>query len=152
MTQPATTPVHLPHLLRRASQIADEQFSQHGLDITPRQYAVLATISAAPLPPSQTYLVNESGVDRSTLADIVRRLVKTGHIQRRRNKIDARAYELSLTKAGHSAVAAGAAAASLAERAIDARLHPAERMVLRRALTALVAAACDPPASAKAAA
>ncbi len=40
---------------------------------------------------SQTDIVNLTGIDRSTLADIVRRLVKKGLLQRRRTKQDARA-------------------------------------------------------------
>jgi DNA-binding MarR family transcriptional regulator len=39
-------------------------------------------------------------VDRSTLADIVRRMLKKGLLQRRRTKDDARAYAVKLTDEG----------------------------------------------------
>jgi DNA-binding MarR family transcriptional regulator len=49
---------------------------------------------------SQTLLVEKTGVDRSTLADIVRRMLKKGLLQRRRTKEDARAYSVKLTDEG----------------------------------------------------
>jgi DNA-binding MarR family transcriptional regulator len=49
---------------------------------------------------SQTQLVDKTGVDRSTLADIVRRMLKKGLLQRRRTKDDARAYAVKLTEEG----------------------------------------------------
>jgi len=49
---------------------------------------------------SQTHLVDKTGIDRSTLADIVRRLLKKGLLQRRRTKDDARAYSVKLTEEG----------------------------------------------------
>jgi DNA-binding MarR family transcriptional regulator len=44
--------------------------------------------------------VDKTGIDRSTLADIVRRLLKKGLLQRRRTKDDARAYAVKLTDEG----------------------------------------------------
>lgn len=89
------------HLLHRAGQCAGEIF--HGEmrdgDLTPRQLAVLVTV-AQNEGLSQTGLVDRTGIDRSTLADIVRRLQKKGLIQRRRTKEDARAYAVKLTDEG----------------------------------------------------
>jgi DNA-binding MarR family transcriptional regulator len=67
--------------------------------VTPRQLAVLLTI-AAHEGLSQTGLVERTGIDRSTTADIVRRLVKRGYVQRRRSRTDIRAYVLRLTGEG----------------------------------------------------
>ena len=53
---------------------------------------------------SQTGLVEQTGVDRSTLADIVRRLVKKGLLQRKRTRRDARMYAVRLTAKGKSAL------------------------------------------------
>jgi DNA-binding MarR family transcriptional regulator len=89
------------HMLHRAGQCAGEVFHaemQDG-DLTPRQYAVLLTV-AANEGISQTGLVVKTGVDRSTLADIVRRMLKKGLLQRRRTKEDARAYAVKLTEDG----------------------------------------------------
>jgi DNA-binding MarR family transcriptional regulator len=41
-----------------------------------------------------------TGIDRSTMADIVRRLVKRGWLSRRRTRQDARTYAVSLTTEG----------------------------------------------------
>ena len=49
---------------------------------------------------SQTNLVEMTGIDRSTLADIIRRMLKKGLVQRRRTKEDARAYAVKLTEEG----------------------------------------------------
>ncbi len=68
-------------------------------DLTPRQYAILVTV-AQNEGLSQTQLVEKTGIDRSTLADIVRRLLKKGLLQRRRTKDDARAYSVKLTEEG----------------------------------------------------
>jgi DNA-binding MarR family transcriptional regulator len=68
-------------------------------DLTPRQFAVLVTV-AQNEGLSQTHLVERTGIDRSTLADIVRRMLKKGLLQRRRTKEDARAYAVKLTEEG----------------------------------------------------
>ncbi len=68
-------------------------------DLTPRQYAVLLTVSQNE-GLSQTQLVEKTGIDRSTLADIVRRMLKKGLLTRRRTKEDARAYAVRLTEDG----------------------------------------------------
>ena len=68
-------------------------------DLTPRQLAVLVTVSNNE-GLSQTGLVDRTGIDRSTLADIVRRMQKKGLLQRRRTKEDARAYAVRLTDEG----------------------------------------------------
>jgi DNA-binding MarR family transcriptional regulator len=68
-------------------------------DATPRQLAVLVTV-ANNEGVSQTGLVERTGIDRSTLADIVSRMLKKGLLQRRRTKEDARAYAVKLTEEG----------------------------------------------------
>ena len=89
------------HLLHRAGQCAGDVFAAEigETDLTPRQYAVLHTVSQNE-GLSQTDLVQHTGVDRSTLADIVRRMLKKGLLQRRRTKEDARAYAVKLTEEG----------------------------------------------------
>src|SRR5688572_26451891 len=89
------------HLLHRAGQVADELFAAEmaGSDLTPRQYAVLSALAQREAA-SQTDIVRETGIDRSTLADIVKRLVERGVLTRRRAKHDARAYSVRLTPMG----------------------------------------------------
>jgi DNA-binding MarR family transcriptional regulator len=93
------------HLLHRAGQCAEVLFTNEAgkTDLTPRQYAILASVHQQP-DISQTGLVEQTGVDRSTLADIVRRLVKKGLLQRKRTRRDARMYAVRLTPKGLSAL------------------------------------------------
>ena len=88
----------ISHLLHRANQVAAERFAKAigDTDVTPRQVAVLGIV-ATNEGVSQTGIVEASGIDRSTLADIVRRLVKRGLLARRRSKQDTRAYNVTLT-------------------------------------------------------
>jgi MarR family transcriptional regulator, temperature-dependent positive regulator of motility len=89
------------HLLHRAGQCAAEIFQVElgGEDLTPRQYAILLTVSQNE-GLNQTQLVEMTGIDRSTLADVVRRMLKKGLLQRRRTRDDARAYAVKLTEEG----------------------------------------------------
>lgn len=89
------------HLLHRAGQCAGDIFQAEMAsgEVTPRQFAVLVTVSQNE-GLSQTDLVEKTGIDRSTLADIVRRMLKKSLLQRRRTKEDARAYAVKLTDEG----------------------------------------------------
>lgn len=89
------------HLLHRAGQCAGDIFQNKlgTTDLTPRQFAVLVTVSNNE-GLSQTQLVERTGIDRSTLADIVRRMLKKNLLQRRRTREDARAYAVKLTEEG----------------------------------------------------
>ena len=122
------------HLLHRAGQCAGDIF--HGEmgdgDLTPRQYAVLVTV-AQNEGVSQTRLVEKTGIDRSTLADIVRRMLKKGLLQRRRTKEDARAYAVKLTDEGLEGPQ-GRRSAGQAGRRQDPRRasRPAARALPRR--------------------
>ena len=90
-----------PNLLHRASQCADELFeaATQKIEITPRQFLVLANIDKRGVS-SQTTLVERTGIDRSTMADIVRRLLRKGYVQRRRMRKDARTYSVTITARG----------------------------------------------------
>lgn len=93
------------HLLHRAGQCAHDIFTGNmdGSGLTPRQFAVLLTISQNE-GLSQADLVARTGIDRSTLADIMRRILKKGLIRRTRTREDARAYSVKLTENGARAL------------------------------------------------
>ena len=93
---------HAPgHLIRRAQQRAVDLFvDEVGEDgPTPRQFAVLLNVHQND-GINQTDLVRLSGIDRSTLTEILRRLVERGWITRRRMESDQRTNALSTTAAG----------------------------------------------------
>jgi DNA-binding MarR family transcriptional regulator len=94
------------HLLHRALQLALDIYAEEtGPDaITQRQYAVLAAV-AVHEGLTQTDLVRATGIDRSTLADLVARMIGKGLLARERSATDARANTVSLTIAGREALA-----------------------------------------------
>jgi DNA-binding MarR family transcriptional regulator len=140
-TAPATNQSTAVHLLHRAGQCADEMFSMSLSTgtMTPRQYAVLKALEAS-TEPSQTTLVEMTGIDRSTVADIVRRLVERGLVQRRRTRRDARMYALRLTAKGHQSLRSAEPAAQTTDEKLLATLEPAERRAFIDALARIVKA------------
>ena len=135
------------HLLHRAGQVADELFTEEmaGSDLTPRQFAVLLVLQRLETA-SQTDIVNETGIDRSTLADIVKRLVNRGLIARRRSKSDARAYAVRLTATGRDALKSAQPASERVESRILKSLPQARRDAFVDALSLLVRALGEAPA------
>jgi DNA-binding MarR family transcriptional regulator len=127
------------HMLHRAGQYADELFAASigESTLTPRQFAVLKAV-AGNKEPSQTVLVNETGIDRSTLADIVRRLVSRGLLSRQRAKHDARAYVVKVTAAGSAAIRRAEPAARKTDERLLSALSANERAVFLKALTRIV--------------
>ena len=76
------------HLLHRVSQRADDMFAKE-VEVTgliPRQFAVLLAVARHD-DPSQTDVVESTGIDRSTVAEMIRRMVKKGLLQRRRSRL-----------------------------------------------------------------
>lgn len=89
------------HLLHRAQQLAADRFAasvgENG--VTLRQFEVLAAIyEKSGL--SQSELVDATGIDRSTLADMMNRMEKRGWIIREASASDARANAVRLAPAG----------------------------------------------------
>jgi DNA-binding MarR family transcriptional regulator len=129
------------HLLHRAGQCASDIFQGEMAtgDLTPRQYAVLVAVSQNE-GLSQTHLVEKTGVDRSTLADIVRRMLKKGLLQRRRTKEDARAYSVKLTEEGWKVLKAADPLARRVDDKILAVLPGQQRERFLQDLNLIVAA------------
>ncbi|MEO1280702.1 MAG: MarR family winged helix-turn-helix transcriptional regulator [Pseudomonadota bacterium] len=136
------------HLLHRVGQCATDVFQAEmaGADLTARQFAVLASIARRE-GASQTDLVEMTGIDRSTLADIVRRMLKKGLVQRRRTKEDARAYAVKLTEEGRRALDyAGPLVSRVDERILEA-IPSQERKGFLDALLNIVSVLGDVPSS-----
>jgi DNA-binding MarR family transcriptional regulator len=95
------------HLLHRALQHAlDIYGEQAGPDApTQRQFAVLSAVSSNE-GLSQTELVRATGIDRSTLADLVARMIAKGLLARERSSTDGRANTVRLSDAGRAALRA----------------------------------------------
>ena len=129
------------HLLHRAGQCAGDLFTEEVIDggLTPRQYAGLVAVSLDE-GLSQTDLVERTGIDRSTLADIIRRMLKKGLVSRRRTRHDARVYSVKLTDTGREALQAAQPAAHHADERLLAALEPGKRDEFLRSLNMIVQA------------
>jgi MarR family transcriptional regulator, temperature-dependent positive regulator of motility len=136
------------HLLHRAHQAVGQIFAagMRTNDLTPRQLAVLVAV-AENEGLSQTDLVGRTGIDRSTLADVVKRLKGKGLLQRRRTKEDARAYAVKLTEEGHKVLrTAEPLAKRVEERILDAL--PAKRRAEFMSALASIVSTLEAPAAA----
>jgi DNA-binding MarR family transcriptional regulator len=97
------SPSHLLHrALQRALDIYAEAFGEGG--VTQRQFALLAAADERD-GATQADLVRITGIDRSTLADMARRMIGKGLLERERSNIDARANAVRLTDTGREVLA-----------------------------------------------
>ena len=131
----ASSPSHLLHkVLQLALDIYAEETGKGAL--TQRQYAVLAAAATAD-GASQTDLVNMTGIDRSTLADMVARMIEKGWLGRERSKTDARAKTVRLTDKGRAALKEIAPKVEAADERILANLVASRRSGFISALGSL---------------
>ena len=140
------------HLMHRALQLALDIYAEEcGADgLTQRQFAVLEAASLkAGL--TQTELVRMTGIDRSTLADLVTRMTAKGLLERERSTLDARAKAVRLSPEGAARLEAARPQVEAADKRILALLSKARREVFIEVLTELTEAADAAPAEAKAA-
>jgi DNA-binding MarR family transcriptional regulator len=127
------------HLLHRASQRATEIFAleTRSFDITARQYAVLMAV-AQQEGLSQTDLVRLTGIDRSTLADVVQRLLRRGIIEREKTTQDGRTYAVTLSAHGHELLEAIKPHARRADRTVLSCLGDADGKLATQILSRLL--------------
>ena len=130
------------HLLRRCQQYAADIYSEEigGAGVTPRQYAVLHTVENNE-GASQTELVRLTGIDRSTLADMIQRLIAKDLLARKRTEEDQRANAVRLTASGRKAIRAVQTAVERAEKRILDPVPASKRTELVRLLTVIAEAA-----------
>jgi DNA-binding MarR family transcriptional regulator len=118
------------HLIRRCQQIAVALFIEEanagGFDVTPVQYAALAAIAAHPGVEATT-LSAQIALDRSTLGDVVERLVGKGLVERAPDPQDRRVKRLAVTREGARLLAAIEPAVERAQTRILAPLGAADR-------------------------
>ncbi len=125
------------HLLHRAEQLAADRFTQLvGDTVTLRQFAVLAAVAERP-GLSQIDLVRATGIDRSTLAEMLTRLERRGLIGRATSEADGRARSVSLTTQGLASFQASIRHARAADAAILDMLPRTKAKSLHSILTKL---------------
>ncbi len=107
------------HLMHRALQRALDIYAETAgpTAVTQRQFAVLSAV-AAHEGLTQADLVRSTGIDRSTLAELVARMLGKGLIARERSNEDGRANTVSLTDKGKQALQEAEPRAQAADEAI----------------------------------
>jgi DNA-binding MarR family transcriptional regulator len=130
------------HLLRRCVQYANDLFTQEpgASDLTKQQYTVLAAVEQNE-GMSQTDLVNITGIDRSTLAEMIRRMIEKGLLDRERTETDQRANAVRIAAGGRKALRSARSASDRVEKTLLAGLNSTDRSKFIRMLTTVVSQA-----------
>lgn len=139
------------HLLRRCQQYSFDLYSKEvgGGALTPRQFTVLSTVEQNE-GLSQTDLVHKTGIDRSTLADMISRLLKRGLLARKRTETDQRANSVRITAAGRKALTKAMPSVKKSETALMAALPASKRAEFLRSLKLIAEAGAAAEAAATA--
>lgn len=124
------------HLLHRAQQFAADRFSEAtgGVEVTQRQFAVLCAVHAEE-GLTQTQLVTATGIDRSTLAELVSRMATKGLLLREKAPGDARANSVRFTDEGRKLYETAIEGAKAADDAILGALPKNKRANFVESLT-----------------
>ena len=126
------------HLLRRNDQRAYEIFSRIVSDgLTRQQFALLIALAQTP-GASQNALVAETGVDKSTIREILDRMVTRGWVKRERAADDKRAWTMHISVKGQRLLDERIEKALLVQQEIMAPLPPELRDPFIRCLRILI--------------
>lgn len=130
------------HLLHRALQLALDIYAEEtgAGALTQRQFAVLSAVMAKE-GCTQSELVRATGIDRSTLAELVARLIGKNLLARERSTLDARANTVRLTDEGRVAVQEAAPKVAEADARIMALVPGAKRDAFIKTLRDMARAA-----------
>ncbi|AZY48970.1 MarR family winged helix-turn-helix transcriptional regulator [Bordetella avium] len=126
-------------LIRRLHQIHVAMFFEEcqNRKVTPIQFGILSVVESQP-GLDQTSLGKEIGLDRTTTADVAKRLEERGFLQRRPNPTDKRMWQLYVTDEGSAVVAALRDGMARAQERLLAPLRPAEQVMLMDLMGRLV--------------
>jgi MarR family transcriptional regulator, temperature-dependent positive regulator of motility len=130
------------HLLHRVLQLALDYHAEASgpAGLTQRQFTVLAAAGASD-GVSQSDLVRATGIDRSTLADLVARMISKGLLERERSSTDARANTVRLSEAGRIALVEAGKPALKSDARLLELLPAKKREAFLKTLTTLASAA-----------
>jgi DNA-binding MarR family transcriptional regulator len=119
------------HLLKRAVQYSVHLYMDEvgKTGLTHRQFTVLSAVDSQD-GKSQTELVKLTGIDRSTLADLVARLIEQGYLQRKRTKEDARTNSIRLTPVGKKTLKTAQSGADDVDKKLLSQFAAADRRTM----------------------
>ena len=116
------------HLIRRCAQYFGDLYANEisANELTKQQFTHLAALEHND-GASQTALVEITGIDRSTLAEMVRRMLDRGLLSRERTEEDQRANSVIISPVGRKALRLARTASDRAEKALLEALPSSER-------------------------
>lgn len=130
---------HTGHLIRRAQQVHQAAWTAHvSTTVTSVQYAVLHVVSREP-GASQSRLGEVLGLDRSTIADLVVRMVRRGLLARTPSPDDRRRKSLEVTPLGAETLADLRPRVDAIEPIVTGHATAQDRAELHRLLLRIVA-------------
>lgn len=140
------------HLLRRCVQYANDLFSRESTssDLTKQQFTVLAAVEQNE-GISQTDLVGLTGIDRSTLAEMIRRMIDKGLLDRERTESDQRANSVRIAASGKKALRSARSANERVEKTLLASLSAGDRGKFLKMLSTVASHAESTPSSSRSA-
>lgn len=126
------------HLLRRAQQRHQELWLREvSTEVSSVQFAALTVLAGSP-EASQRDLGDALELDRSTIADLVGRMVRRGLVERERSGDDRRRYVLRLTPAGRAELDRLRPLMHAIQPKLTHRLSPEDRGHLHRLLRLII--------------
>lgn len=126
------------HLLRRNHQRSYELFTARvGDAVTRQQFALMLALAQRP-GSSQNDLVGATGMDKSTLKELIGRLVARGWVERGRDTADSRAWTMVVTLAGRALLDDLLPRVAAAQRDILEPLAEADRVTFMRCLRVMI--------------
>jgi DNA-binding MarR family transcriptional regulator len=130
------------YLIRRCQQFYGDLYAREpgAKELTKQQFTLLCALEHND-GASQTALVEITGIDRSTLAEMVRRMLEKGLLSRERTEEDQRANAVAISASGRKALRAARNAVDRAERVLLEALTPPDRQKFIRSLGQIAAAA-----------
>ncbi|WP_397473635.1 MarR family winged helix-turn-helix transcriptional regulator [Pusillimonas sp.] len=128
-------------LVRRLHQIHYALFLEECKDenITPVQYGILTVLAVEPWM-DQTAISYEVGIDRTTSADVIRRLEEKGWLERRTNPTDRRSRQARVTDEGLKVMEMLKTSLVRSQQRLLQPLSTADRKTFMRLLTEVVMA------------
>lgn len=132
--------MHVGYLIRRAQHLHVAIWARVvSTEISSVQYSILVVLDQRG-EASQRELCDEVGLDRSTVADLVRRMQRRDLVERRRSPEDARRNTVTLTAQGRSERERLRPLVDQVQRELAGSLSPADRSALEQGLSRLLAA------------
>ena len=129
------------HLMRLCQQYYGDLYAREAgsRELTKQQFILLCALEQHD-GVSQTVLVEITGIDRSTLAEMVRRMLEKGLLSRERTEEDQRANAVAISPAGRKALRSARNASDRAEKALLEILPLPDRQKFIRSLAQIAEA------------